>query len=265
MGTNHLKTCKQLEFNLISTYDPKNNDNYFEYLESLINADAVIVSSPTKYHLKTIVDIKNINSNIKILCEKPLSDSSKDPLIKDIIEYSDSILIGQVERFNPVYRKIIDIVDPTEIIQIKTMRVSNSPSREPIDCRKDIGIHDLDLCCCLMGRMPDNISICSDTGCSHEILSYRISDTIISNEISWKYPLKRRRHYILTKNYILYDIDLWSQQLHIYSNNVSNAIDIQFKNPLEIELLHLQDMVRDEISPISTVDNNIALLHLLGY
>lgn len=265
MGTNHLNVCRKLGFNVISTYDPKNNDNYFTYLESLQDVDGVVISNPTKYHLKTILDIKNINSSIKILCEKPIADSSKNPLIKDIIEYSDSILIGQVERFNPVYKKIIDIVDPKKIIQIKTIRVSNFPSREIIDCRKDIGIHDLDLCCNICSSYPSNIHILSNKLYSHENLIYAINSIQIINEISWNYPYKQRTLQILTEDGI-YDCDLFQQKLSFTDcSNKKTIIPVEKIEPLRLEHIEFQNMCLDNKSSICTVENNLMLLKLMGY
>jgi predicted dehydrogenase len=267
MGKNHLRVSKKLGFDIVSTYDPLENDNYNEFLQTLVNSDCVIVSNPTKHHTKTILDVKNINKNLKILCEKPISENTEDPLIEEIKKYESSIVIGQIERFNPVVQKLFETIETknVEIIQIKTRRINNVPSREKIDCKKDIGIHDIDFSCFLAKSMPKKIEILSTDNKYHETMFYKINKIHVINEISWLYPYKERTFEILTSDGIFLG-NFYKQELSFIDwSGEQNEILIDKIEPLINEHMFLKKMVFDNEKPIVSISENIKLLKLMGY
>jgi predicted dehydrogenase len=268
MGQKHLRACKEENFNIVSLYDPViPNSSYVEFLKTLIDADGVIVSSPTTKHIQNIIDCLDYNPRLKILCEKPVSNNTKDPGLSILAAYSSSIMMGQIERFNNAFIKLKQLLSTNRehIIQIKTIRVNNTPARENIACRLDIGIHDLDLCCNLCDAYPNNLNIMSNTDLTHENLSYVINGTQILNEISWHYPIKSRQLEILTHNG-LYVCDLFKQKLKFIDwSNQEIDIDIIRYEPLRLELMEFKKMCELNTSSVSTLENNIRLLQLLGY
>ena len=267
MGKNHARVARKLGFHILSSYDPLDGDCYGEFLSSLVDADSLIICNPTKFHLKTIVDAKKYNKNIKILCEKPVSETSKDPLLEEVRKYQETILIGQVERFNPVVIELNNNIknNKLNIVQIKTRRVGNVPSREKIDCKKDIGIHDLDFCCYLADESPEDIRVLSNEDFSHENMSYKIRNIQVNNEISWLYPYKDRTFEVLTDEGIFCG-HFYRQELSFtdWSNQVSK-IEVNKVEPLTNEQKYLHKMVKNNALPIVTVDENIKLLKLMGY
>ena len=270
MGNNHLRICKTNGYNIVSTYDPAKKDDYVSFLKSLKHTDCLIIASPTNYHTKNIVDALEINKNIKILCEKPITFSSSDEFIQYITPFEKNILVGQVERFNPMLNKLKKILESCNenIIQIKTLRVNNTPSRETIDVRKDIGIHDFDAVCYLLNNLPKKIQIMSsgfENNKNHENLIYNIKETQIINEISWKYPYKDRKINVLTDSGV-YEGHYFNQTLKFidWSNN-ETKIEIERKEPLNEEIKFLEKMVKEDIDSCITVSENITLLNLLGY
>ena len=267
MGKNHLRVCKNLNFQIVSTYDPENGDNYKTFLRSLRNCDGLIIASPTIYHTDIIVDAKNENKDIGILCEKPISFSSKEKNREAVKKYNNSILVGQIERFNPLSQKLFEIFKnkQEEILQIKTTRVNNYPAREKIDCRKDIGIHDIDFCCAILGSYPEKVRVISNKDNTHELMLYNIGDKIILNEVSWKYPYKDRTLSILTVNGV-YDGHFYNQKLQFTDwSGAATEIFIGKREPLELELLHFQEMCVTKSKPISDAENNYKILELMGY
>lgn len=265
MGKNHLRSCKNLKFEIISTYEPNNNDNYDEYLDTLKNCEAIIVASPTKYHTKIILDAKERNKDIKVLCEKPITFSCADPLLDKVLKYEDSVLVGQIERFNPVCSRIIELVDSKQVIQIKTKRVNNIPSREKIHCKKDIGIHDIDFVCSLFGAFPKSVQVLSNNDFSHENMFYKIGNCTVINEVSWNYPFKDRTFEILT-DAGLYVGQFYNQELNFFDwRGYKNEIKIEKKEPLELELLHLKEMVEYGKNPRVKISENLKILKLMGY
>lgn len=267
MGKNHLRICKKLAFEIISTYDPIEGGDYTNFLKTLSNCQSLIISNPTKYHTKTILEAKNINKEIKILCEKPVTDSTTDPLIEEIKKYESSIMIGQIERFNPVVQKLIETIKikNLEIIQIKTRRINNVPSREKIDCRKDIGIHDIDFSCFLSKDTPKQIQILSTNNKHHETMVYKINEIHVINEISWLYPYKERTFEVLTTDGVFLG-NFYKQELNFIDwSGEKTEISVDKIEPLINEHLFLKKMVTDNEKAMISVSDNIQLLKLMGY
>lgn len=267
MGKNHIRVSKKLGFEIISSYDIMDTTDYKDFLSSLSKSDCLIIATPTKEHTRIIIDAKQKNKNIKILCEKPISDLSEDPLLSEILKYEDSVLVGQIERFNPVVAKVKENIEinNANIIQIKTKRVNNVPSREKIHCKKDIGIHDLDFCCYLVKGYPDKIDVMSTNNFYHENLNYKIFDVQINNEVSWLYPYKDRTFEILTDEGIFFG-HFYRQELKFIDWSAKETnFEIQKVEPLVNEQLHLLEMVKNDKMPLVTVSENIKLLKLMGY
>lgn len=270
MGKNHLRVCNKLGHLIVSTYDPLNDDDYNKFLSSLSGADALIVSSPTRFHTRNIVDALNSNQDLKILCEKPISFSSKDPLISSLLPFQKNILVGQVERFNPVLRALKSTLESSQerIIQIKTLRVNNVPSRETIDVRKDIGIHDLDAVVYLLGEYPDEIDIMSSGAVNfrdHENLFYTVGKVQVSNEISWRYPIKNRTICVLTE-VGLYEAHYYNQTIDFTDwSGKKTQLEVIKSEPLQAEVEYLNKMFVDDVPSCILAEENIRLLELLGY
>lgn len=270
MGKNHLRIAEKLELNIKCLHDIQLKDSSYEnFLKCCKNLDGVIIASSTKTHTKILFDILSINDKIKILCEKPISHSTEDKYLTDLIKYKNNILMGQVERFNPVVLTLKDLTKNQKIIQIKTTRISNTASREIIDVKKDIGIHDLDVCCYILNlNKIENIKINSigDKGnFSHEILTYNIDKTFVFNEVSWIYPYKLRTIEILTDREV-YRGNYFSQEIiHIDSTGLENKVYLQKIEPLYNEIVHFCDMIKNNCEPISNIVDNIELLRILGY
>ena len=265
MGKNHLRVCKSLGYEIVSTFDPERGDNYQDFLKTLASADALIIASPTRYHLQGIIDAIEHNPDIKILCEKPVCFSTSEEEIANVIQHENSVLIGQIERFNPSVIKLKKELLNKEIIQIKTRRVNNVPAREKIDCRKDIGIHDLDFVCNILDEFPEQIGITSNDQNSHEVLVYKIGDVIAINEVSWEYPFKSRDFEVLTSDGV-YSGNFYEQSLFFndWTGNESK-IEVDKKEPLISEISHLEAMVSTGTDPLVTISSNLKILKLMGY
>jgi predicted dehydrogenase len=263
MGRNHFKICQNKKFNIVAIYDPIHYDDYDLYERSLKISDALIIASPTGHHLSDINHALNINPKIKILCEKPITINAKDD-VKDILPFEKQILVGQIERFNPIISYIKKNIQYENIIQIKTTRISNTPARENINIVKDIGIHDLDICYFLINKYPKKINIQNkNKNACHNNIFYNIDNIQINNEISWKYPYKNREINILTDNGI-YNGNYFNQTLSFtdWSNNKNN-IAIERIEPLFCEISFLEKMVLNNTDSCVTITSNLHLLKLI--
>jgi predicted dehydrogenase len=266
MGMNHLRVARKKGFDILSTYDPRvTNNSYKEFIATLKNVDGMIIASSTNSHIKIMYDALNENNNLKILCEKPVTKDIADLRLQELANnYEDSVLIGQIERFNPVCLKLKqEILKQGEIIQIKTRRVGNTPAREKISCREDIGIHDLDFSCFITERIPNKIDMFSDSREYHENLFYRIGQIQVNNEISWRYPKKDRTFEVLTENG-LFKGNFFNQTLDFTNwTGLSERVEVEKEEPLSCELEHFHEVVRNQCLPRVKITDHIKILELL--
>jgi len=133
-----------------------------------LDLDAVTIAVPTKYHLKCATPL--LKAGIACLIEKPLAmdEEESSQLVKLAEENDATLMVGHIERFNPVVRALERVseegtpVSVSEAIKprfIEVHRVSPMPFRSlDVSVVMDMMIHDLDVVLWLMeGREPVEI------------------------------------------------------------------------------------------------------------
>lgn len=120
-------------------------------LEDLADrVDAATVAVPTTAHLDVGLDL--LRRGIDVLMEKPIAAtlSEADELIEAAGD--DRILaIGHTERFNPVVRALLDLVDNPRFLEVH--RLGSFPDRSTdVDAILDLMVHDLDIILRLVNR-----------------------------------------------------------------------------------------------------------------
>lgn len=125
--------------------------------------DAVSVVVPTKYHKD--VSVNTLKAGIATLLEKPIAISSSEAReILDIQKKTKTpLMIGHIERFNPVVRKLKEIIENNEIgdlLNLLAIRAGyQAPATKGSDVALDLGIHDIDLFGFLTKQLPESTYI----------------------------------------------------------------------------------------------------------
>lgn len=126
-----------------------------------LDLDAVTIAVPTKYHLKCAAPL--LKAGIACLIEKPLAtnDEESEELVRLAEESGATLMVGHIERFNPVVRALEGVDDEGRPITaresirprfIEVHRVSPMPFRSlDVSVVMDMMIHDLDVVLWLMG------------------------------------------------------------------------------------------------------------------
>lgn len=278
MGKNHYHHLKKIdEVEIASIYDPLGSDcnnDYNQFLHDCKKLDGIIVASPTNRHVENCIHALEANPNLFILLEKPV-----DTIIeraRNLLGHSNKILVGHLERFNPVIKKVKSMIDEGhmgKIISVNCKRVGNSPSRESINVYEDLTVHDIDLCLYLLSNQ--NKGVChrtrnvnlyksySDTNidlCDYSTLTFNLGDCFCILESSWLYPYKLRQFEILSE-FGQYRGNFFEQSL-LFCNKGGEevSIDIQTQSPLEGELQHFLSCIFNEDEPSVTVQDSINTL-----
>ncbi len=278
MGRNHLHQLKKLNtVEVVTIYDPKGNEcsnDHKKFLTDCKKLDGLIVSSPTNTHVANCIEALEQNPNLFILLEKPV-----DTIIeraKDLLMHSDRILVGHLERFNPVIKKVKSMIDEGQIgkiISVNCKRVGNSPSRESINVYEDLTVHDIDLCLYLLasqskesGNRTRNVNLYksyNDTNtelCDYSTLTFNLGDAFCILESSWLYPYKLRQFDILSE-FGQFRGNFFEQSL-LFCNKGGEEVSIKIENqaPLEGELEHFISCIQNKEEPSVTVQDSINTL-----
>ncbi len=223
--------------------------------------DAISISLPTSLHF--MVASKAAKKGIALFIEKPIC--SKIPQAKELIKIAKSqkvpIMVGHIERFNPVVNEIKQRIKSQElgkILQIHTQRFSPPPARAlDVSAVIDLATHDIDIIQYILDQKPVRIYAETDNKAHRKedlmaaILRFK-NGVIGLVEVSWLHPTKIRRLTVLGENgmyvadYITQELFFYRQTNKLPKNPTSYAaiqtgadvvkIAFEAKEPLEIEL-----------------------------
>src|SRR5699024_4704636 len=129
LGKIHLRLLNESEkYNLIGFFDAdpetaKNIESEFGYksfstMESLIDAvDMVVVATPTSYHFNCAEKV--IRAGKHLFIEKPIAQSVEEAeKIRDLVrDYGVRGQVGQVERFNPAFMAVRNMINNPMFIE----------------------------------------------------------------------------------------------------------------------------------------------------
>lgn len=169
MGKNHARLYAELEgvtlCGIVDTDETKAKelaDKYgcprFSSVTELLSdakPDAASVCVPTNLHKD--ITLALLKARIPILVEKPIASTVEQA--KEIIQAakdSDTLLmVGHIERFNPVIRELKRRIDNQElgkVFQVTSQRMSPFPKRIlDVGVTIDLAVHDVDIMRYLLG------------------------------------------------------------------------------------------------------------------
>ncbi len=161
MGQHHVRIISQTpDVSLAGFYDPdrlraqeicgRHGCECFATLDELLDeSDAVTVAAPTSLHFET--GEKCLNRGLHVLMEKPLAHELEAAARLVVLSQKTGLvlMVGHVERYNPVVGKLIDLLrgEQEEIISIDARRLAPFDGSRclDVDVLYDLLIHDIDL------------------------------------------------------------------------------------------------------------------------
>ncbi len=171
MGKNHCRVLTSIRTaDLVGVFDTDQKralqvageyetDSFKTFDQMLDAVDALIIATPTKSHHP--LAMLSIDAGVHILVEKPLAeDLAEGEEIKQLAEDSGILVqVGHIERFNPAYRELKNLIRPVHVLAIDSRRLSAyDGSNTDVDVIFDLLVHDIDLVTDLTGREPDDIA-----------------------------------------------------------------------------------------------------------
>jgi UDP-N-acetylglucosamine 3-dehydrogenase len=187
---------------------------------------ACIVAVPTTFHYQVAKDV--LIAGAHLLLEKPMVSSLKEArLLIRLAEKNQRVLVvGYIERFNPVVQKLKEMIDNHYLGKIYSINFKRfgglPPTEKQADVVLDLASHDIDLASHLLGvasgfvfgtkikhhkrQLADSVVLC---------LRHRQSLSLI--EANWITPIKIRTLELNSSNFFV-QADLIKQDLKLFSN-----------------------------------------------
>ncbi len=219
--------------------------------------DCVSVVVPTSLHEK-IGSV--VLGHAHALVEKPIASTEKEAvrLIKKARKHDRKLMVGHIERFNPVVQYIKNKIPKKEFLSFAIMRLGPYiPQSRTTGVLADLGIHDIDTLRYLTREEPvyvyasvRHINITDHEDHAHLFLKFPSCDAdVITNWIS---PRKiRQMHVVSRKKFII--ADYIEQELLEYKKIGESItakprkIVLEKKEPLKQELASfLESVARDK-------------------
>lgn len=262
---------------------------FTDYKEINQNLDAVSVCVPTKLHKD--IALFFINKGINVIIEKPIASSMEEAkiLIEAAKKNNVKLMVGHVERFNPVVTEIKKRLENNElgkIYSITAFRFSPFPHRViDVGVTTDLAVHDIDIVMYLNNAKIKRIY--AETGqrihASHEDMLNAIIkfDNNVTGTIStnWLTP-KKVRELNITGEKGMFIAEYLTQELYFYKNEfveknldyskgIKSVIEgdmvkikISNKEPLLAELEEFVDCIIKYRKPIVSGEDGLKVLEI---
>jgi len=269
MGKNHVRVYSELpEIELVGIadvnyglaqslavrYHTKPFNDYQELLKQ--DLDAISIAAPTSLHRE--VAVKAARAEVSMLVEKPIADTvaSAREIIKAAEENNVKLMVGHVERFNPVTPIVKKEIENAEVSLIEVARIGPFPPRvKDVGVVTDLATHDIDLIRYLTGSEFSKIySLTSRSLAKHEdaaILLFEMANGVLARiTVNWLTPFKVREITVATKEKFI-KASLIDQKITEYSTYKENdsylvkELNVPFREPLKLELQAFIDSIRN--------------------
>lgn len=262
MGKNHARIYSEIA-DLVSVADineqvgneiaKRYNSSFYKNYRQMLDEEhleAVSVVVPTFLHREVVYEC--LKKRIPTFVEKPISDTliSAKKMLNYSKVFKTTLMVGHVERFNPVIVKLKKIIDEGRlgrILSLLAIRVGiTPPNPDASDVAMDLGIHDVDVFNFLLGGYPERKKVLKTKLFSKNVadssvllLEYgSITGTVQTN---WVTPVKMRRLFVSgVEGYA--EVDYMQQQLILYDKLLNTRFDGSF-----YELVSLSDNPKKEM------------------
>ncbi|RZM75712.1 gfo/Idh/MocA family oxidoreductase [Leptolyngbya iicbica LK] len=147
---------------------------FFEDYHSLLDlVDAVCVAVPTRLHHS--VGMSCLRAGVHVLIEKPIAANivEAESLVNAAAESNCILQVGHIERFNPAFKELHNVLRTEEVLALEARRMSPYSDRaNDVSVVLDLMIHDIDLLLELAGAPVAKLSASGSRSANSGYLDY---------------------------------------------------------------------------------------------
>ncbi|MDD4635551.1 MAG: Gfo/Idh/MocA family oxidoreductase [Dehalococcoidales bacterium] len=269
MGQHHVRVYRELGCELVGVADAdikraqeigaKYNTRCFgDHRKLLGHVDVVSIAVPTSAHKDVALEF--LAAKTHCLVEKPIASTVEEAeeMIKAARDNDVKLMVGHIERFNPVILKLKELIEQGvlgKIMLISTRRVGPfQPRIRDVGIIIDSATHDIDATRFLTGKEP--VAVYSKAGRfkhpsreDHALIMLDFGDSSASLEVNWFTPHKVRTLVATGSEGISY-LDYIEQQLTLHNSYQESRIKIVKTEPLKTEITHFISCVNNNTKPL---------------
>ncbi len=256
----------------------------YERLEDLLdNVTAVVIATPTAFHFEQA--LRCLQRGRHVLIEKPMAETldQAQALARAADASACVVQVGHIERFNPAYIELKNVLQQTKPLAINFRRLSPfESSNADVDVVLDLMIHDIDLLLDVGRAKPAAVSACglmADSGTLDHVTAqiWFESGPLVSLTASRVTEQKIRSIDVTAREGYL-ECDLLSRSILVHRSTIGeyhNGNERGFKyrqesvveriyvpnfEPLFLELQHFVDCIVDGKTPDVTAADGLEAL-----
>ncbi len=222
---------------------------YFEdYRRLLAEVDAVSIVTTTPAHFDLAMEA--LDNKTHVLVEKPLTETlQQGQQLVDKAQLCNKILqVGHIERFNPAYIELKNVVSEMRLIAVNVRRLSSfDVSNTDVDVIRDLMIHDLDLITDLLGDNFENFSAWGRSSSTdvvdHAVANFSFRDGPIATLVASRITEQKVRSIEVIADGAYVEADLLSKSLMIHRRTFPQYVDnhdtSKYRQESVIECIHV--------------------------
>lgn len=245
--------------------------HYTDYLDLLNqDLDAVSIATPTVLHHD--IALAAIEAGIHVLVEKPIAHSieaAKD-LKRAAEEKGVTLMVGHIERFNPVVARLKKHIDDGvfgDIVHMSAKRVGPfDPRIKDVGIIIDIGVHDIDIMSYLYGSKIDGTYAIAGNGGTdietHAQVSLKFENGASGIIETNRLTPRKIRELTVTGTKCVATADYINQTLDVKNGKWESNEDLVKQEPLKCEIDHFLDCAQTGQVPMISADHGIHALEV---
>jgi predicted dehydrogenase len=256
---------------------------YFENHRDLLReVSAVSIVTPTPAHFHLVMEA--LEQGVHVLVEKPLAETLEqgEHMVAEAEKRNRLLQVGHIERFNPTYIELKNVIEGMRLIAINTRRLSPFDlSNTDVDVIRDLMVHDLDLVADLAGKRLEGINAWGrsmTTGAiDHAVANLSFRDGPIVTLFASRITEQKVRLIEVIAEGAYIEADLLSKSILVHRRTLPQYLDnhqltkyrqesiieriyVPMAEPLMLELRHFVECVsEDKPSRVPGVDGLYAL------
>ncbi|MFA6002855.1 MAG: Gfo/Idh/MocA family oxidoreductase [Elusimicrobiota bacterium] len=246
-----------------------------DYRDVIAKSDAVIVGVPTPLHRE--VGLAVLNAGKHCLIEKPIASSVEEA--KELLTAAEVnkvvLMVGHVERFNPVVLEAIKHIRSPRFITVERLGPYD-PRMSHIGVVLDLMIHDLDILLTLVGSPVESLEAVGAhlLGQHEDIANVRVrfKSGCIADLTASRISINRCRKLRVFQKDSYISLDYGSADMKIYKKKtpvIKSLKDVEIvrpkfskTEPLRNEHLHFLDCIRHNRKPWPSGEHGMEALKL---
>mgnify|MGYP000125996648 CR=1 FL=1 len=251
--------------------------------ELLSQVDAVSLAGPTPPHFEYAMMC--LERGVNVLIEKPITETVEqaEKLVEAAEKSGLVVTIGHIERFNPAYMELKNVVESMDVVTFDLRRLSPfEGSNKDVDVVLDLMIHDTNLVLDLVGHEPlsmhaHGVKVFSDN-LDHAVATMSFPNNVLVTMTSSRITEQKVRSLDVACRQAFLQCDLMNKSILVnratigeYQNlnsrgvkyrqeSVVERIFVPGYEPLMLECQHFVDCIQGECkTEVSAMDGLRAL------